>query len=55
MGTTSLHLLQTEVPLFFLCVLSHFLTTLFPLLQEIKRFNIMTVTDSYWCSMNFPD
>lgn len=55
MGTTSLHFLQTEVPFFLLCVLSHVLTTLFSLLREIKRFNIMTVTGSYWCSANFVD
>lgn len=52
-GTASLHFLQTEVLFFFLCVLSHVLTILFSLLGEIKRFNIMTVTGGYWCSVNF--
>lgn len=53
MGTTSLHFLQIKVLFFFSCVLSHVLTILFLLLGEIKRFNIMTVTGGYWCSVNF--
>lgn len=53
MGTTSLHFLQIEAIFFFSCVLSHVLTILFLLLGEIKRFNIMTVTGGYWCSVNF--
>lgn len=55
MGTTSLHFLQTEVPFFFLCVLSYVLTTLFSLFWEIKKFNIMTATGSHWCSVHFLD